>query len=75
MKIKENYYRWKAKRDLIKKYMYLQEVDKLLEEYLTAQILKGGSQEFLSKSRQSLVKKQGDMKNQEGMIMFLKNAK
>ena len=75
MKIKEKYYRRKAKRDLIKKYSYLQEVDKLLEEYLTAQILKGGSQEFLSKSRQSLVKKQGDMKNQEGMIVFLKNAR
>lgn len=71
----EKYYRLKAKRKLLKQYRYINEVDKILEEYLTGQILKGGSSEFLGKSRNDLVIKQNAIKTQNEFIIFLSNLK
>lgn len=65
-------YRLRAKGSLIRRYKYLNEVDRLMEEYQTAQILRGGSEEFLSAGRKTLVETQGRMREQKNLIDFLK---
>jgi hypothetical protein len=74
-KIKEIFYRWQAKTKLIHRYEYLNEVNKVLEEYLTEKILQGGSTEFLNKARQDLAQKQSEIKENVNFISFLKNLK
>lgn len=73
--IKTIYYRWRAKLNLIHRYEYLNEVNKILEEYLTEKILQGGSTEFLNKARQDLVKQQSEIKENVNFISFLKKLK
>lgn len=73
--MKQKYYRWKAKRNLIHRYEYLNEVNKLLEEYLTKRILDGGSEEFIAKSRSDLVLKQHEIKETQKMVEFFWRAK
>ncbi len=73
--MKEKYYKWKAKRKLIHQYEYVMQVDKLLEGYLTKQILSGGSQEFLEKGRKDLIQKQNEMKTNQKFIDYLKSVK
>jgi hypothetical protein len=55
--------------------MYLNEVNKLLEEHLTGKILQGGSSEFLNKARTDLLSKQGEIKVNEEFIEFVKKTK
>lgn len=74
-KIKIKYYRWKARFTLIRRYEYLNEVNAILEEYLTQRILGGGSAEFLGKSRSDLIAKQNEIKETQNMVHFLKNLK
>lgn len=68
----EKYYRWLAKRRLVSRYRYLNEVNKILEEYITERILAGGSADFLAKSRSDLVAKQNEIKETMKMIDFIK---
>lgn len=65
-------YRFRAKWSLINRYTYLQAVDEIMEEYQTAQILRGGSEEFLSQGRHSLSETQARMKEQQTFIDYLK---
>ena len=69
---KEKYYRWSGRVRLIHRYEYLNEVNKILEEYLTSKILMGGSNEFITKGRDELAKKQSEIKETQSMIDFLK---
>lgn len=64
-----------AKWRLIWRYEYLNEVNKILEEYLTSKILQGGSADFLGKSRNDLVQKQNEIKETEKMVEFLHSLK
>ena len=73
IKLKQKYYRFKAKWSLINRYEYLNEVDKLMEDYQTAQILRGGSAEFLAKGRDELSKSQSRIKEQQTLVAFLRN--
>lgn len=74
-KILQKYYKLKARTSLFFRYRYLNEVNKLLEDYLTERILQGGSAEFLGKARQDLVAKQNEIKETERMIEFIKKVK
>jgi len=67
------FYRWLAKGRLVRRYEYLNEVNKILEGYITKKILDGGSQEFLTRSRQDLVNKQNEIRETEKMVEFLRN--
>jgi hypothetical protein len=73
--IKNRYYRWLAKTRLIHRYDYLNQVNIILEEYLTEKLLQGGSTEFLNKGRQDLVAKQNEIKETGAMVEFLKRIK
>lgn len=75
MQLKQTFNRWLAKKRLIGRYEYLNEVNKILEEYLTKKILQGGSQEFLTKGRADLVKNQNETKENENFVEFLKKLK
>jgi hypothetical protein len=71
--LKKKYYRFKAKWSLINRYEYLNEVDKLMESYQTQMILRGGSEEFIRKSRAQLSESQARMREQENLIKFLRD--
>ncbi len=73
--LRNAYYRWLAKRRLISRYAYLNQVNLILEEYLMSRILSGGSQEFLNKGRKDLLEKQNEIKETVNMVSFLKNLK
>lgn len=73
--IKAKFYRWLARNRLIRRYEYLNEVNKILEEYVTTRILAGGSAEFLAKSRSDLVNKQNEIKETDNMVTFLRKTK
>lgn len=69
------YYRHRARLTFWFRYMYLNEVNRLLEEHLTSKILQGGSSEFLNKARTDLLAKQGEIKVNEEFIEFVKKTK
>lgn len=73
--LKKKYLRFKAKRSLKSRYEYLIEVDALLEEYMTGQLLRGGSQEFVATGRSNLAKKQQEIATNKEFLQFLKNTK
>ena len=58
---------WRLKR----RYTYLIEVDKILEEFTTQSILDGGSQEFITASRKQLVTLQNEIGAKERLLNFL----
>lgn len=68
-------YRWYAKYQLIKRYKYLLEVDRLMEEFTTQNILDGGSPEFIAASRNQLVTLQNEMRGRQRLLDFLRNTK
>jgi len=70
--LKQKFYRFKAKWSLINRYEYLNEVDKLMEDYQVQQILRGGSDEFISKSRQQLSESQSRIREQQKLVDFLR---
>ena len=74
-KIKKLYYRKLAKFRLIHRYEYLDEVNGILEEYLTSKLLNGDSQEFLAHGRSELTKKQAENRETRSMLAFLKKVK
>lgn len=74
-KLKKAYYRKLAKMRLIHRYEYLNEVNSILEEYITEKILAGGSPEFLGKSRSDLLAKQNEITETVKMVQFLKRIK
>lgn len=73
--LKKKYYRWKAKFTLIRRYEYLNEVNAVLEEYITSKILEGGGAEFLEKGRKDLINKQAEIRETVKMVEFLKRIK
>lgn len=73
--LKNKFYRWKAKHTLIRRYEYLTQVNKILEEYITSKILEGGSKEFLEKGRQDLITKQSEIRETAKMVEFLRKVK
>lgn len=73
--LKKKYYRLKARFTLIRRYEYLNEVNRILEEYLTKRIIDGGSADFLAKGRSDLIAKQSEIKETEAMVVFLRNLK
>lgn len=74
-KIKKRVYRLRAKHRLIRRYEYLNEVNNILEEYITSKILEGGSQEFITNGRQDLIKKQAEIRETTKMLEFLYGVK
>ena len=68
----QKYNRWLAKFQLKRRYKYLIEVDKLMEEFTTESILGGGSNEFIAASRKQLVVLQNDIRAKEKLLAFLK---
>ena len=74
-KVATFYYRYIAKRKLLHQYRYLNEVNRIMEEYLTSTLLNGGNPETLEKGRADLVKNQQEQKVNEIFINFLKNLK
>lgn len=73
--MKINFNRWLAKTRLIRRYRYLNEVNNIMEEFITQQILRGGSDEFINESRKQLLNLQQDTKRQGELVDFLKNLK
>jgi len=73
--LKNSYYRWLAKRRLIGRYDYLNQVNMILEEYLTEKLLAGGSTEFMNKGRKDLAEKQSEIRETTLMVEFLKRIK
>lgn len=73
--IKNRYYRWLAKKRLIHRYDYLNQVNLILEEYLTDKLLQGGSQEFMDRGRKELAEKQNEIRETGKMVDFLKKIK
>jgi len=71
----QKFNRFRARRALISRYLYLNEVDKLMEEYTTANLLEGGSEEFLKQGRKSLSENQGRQREQTKLIEFLRKVK
>lgn len=74
-KFKTWYLRRKAKRKLTKQYLYLVEVNTLLEEYITQKILVGGSQKFIEDGRKNLIQKQAEIKENKSFLEFLVKTK
>lgn len=72
---KQKYLLWKARRKLLSQYEYVMEVDHLLEDYLSSNLLKGGSDEFMKKGRENLINKQREIKTNNEFIQFLQNYK
>lgn len=70
-----NFNRWLARKRLVKRYKYLVEVDKILEEFITFRIVNGGSPENISKARNELIQKQNEIKETEKLLDFLKRLK
>ena len=73
--LKQKFYRLKAKWSLINRYEYLIEVDKLMEEYQTQNILRGGSDEFISRARQQLSESQSRLREQQKLVDFLRKLR
>ena len=64
---------FRAKKNLIMKYNYLIEVDKILEAYETHKILSGGLEDKqLAKSREALIEIQMRLTSEENFVNFLK---
>lgn len=73
--LKKKYLLWKARRKLLSQYEYVMEVDHLLEDYLSSNLLRGGSDEFMKKGRENLINKQKEIKTNAEFIQFLQNYK
>jgi len=67
MSILTKYYRWKAKRSLLKTYRFEIEIDKILEKWITKRILEGQQGR-----RKELIEKQNRIKETKLFIDFLK---
>lgn len=67
--------RWLAKNRLIRRYKYLLEVNRILEEYLTERTLEGGSGEFLDAKRKELLQKQAEIRENQSFISFIQKLK
>jgi hypothetical protein len=70
--LKEKYLHHKARRKLISQYEYLQQVNLILEKYLTQKLLDGGNEEFMNKGRKDLSEKQAEIRTNAEFIAFLK---
>ena len=70
----QKFYRRLARWRLIRRYRYLNEVNRLMEEFVTKSILDGGSQEFVSASRKQLLTLQNEIKSSQKLLDFLKQS-
>jgi|GEM_PF-6354945 len=75
MTLIQKYYRRLAKFRLVRRYQYLNEVNKILEEYIKNRILSGSNDAFIEQSRKELVTKQAEIKENEALVDFIKNLK
>jgi hypothetical protein len=71
----QKYYRAIAKWRLVRRYQYLNEVNKILEEYIKNRILSGSNDSFIEQSRKELVTKQAEIKENEALVAFIKKLK
>lgn len=69
--MKTKFYHWLARWRMVRRYRYLIEVNKILEEYLTQQIIAGGSEDFIKDSRKQLLSIQGETKTHERFVNYL----
>ena len=69
--LKTKYLRRKARKKLIRRYEYLMEVSKLMEEFDTERIINANETE----RRKDLLKVQSEMKAMKEMLDFLKKVK
>lgn len=56
----------------LRRYPYLIEVNKLLEEYQTKLLIDGGSDEFIAQTRKQLLNTQGEIRSHQDFINWLK---
>jgi len=70
--MKKKYYRWLARRRLINRYLYLNTVNEIMEEYITEKLLAGGSDESLKVGREQLLKMQNETQENKRFVNFLK---
>jgi hypothetical protein len=54
-----------------RRYYYLIEVNKILQGFITDQIIKGGSDAFIQESRKQLLSNQSETKTHEKFIEYL----
>ena len=69
----QTFYRALATWRLKRRYKYLIEVDKIMEQFVTQNILDGGSSEFIGASRKQLLSLQQDINSKERLLAFLKS--
>ena len=70
--LKEKFYRRLALWRLVRKYEYVIEVEKLLEEYVMAKLLEGGGEEYMNKGRQELASQQVKVRETEKMLNYFR---
>jgi hypothetical protein len=73
--MKQKFNRWLAVWRLKRRYKYLIEVDRVMEQFVTHSILSGGSPEFIGASRKQLVALQGEIASKEKLVDFLTKLK
>jgi hypothetical protein len=69
--MKQRFNRWLAIWRLKRRYAYLIEVDRVMEQFVTKTILDGGSPEFVAASRKQLINLQNEISSKERLVAFL----
>lgn len=70
--LKEKFNRKRALWNLIHKYEYVLEVEKLLEEYVMSKLLEGGGEEFMNAGRKELASQQAKVRETEKMLNYFR---
>lgn len=73
--MKKIFYRWLAKGRLLRRYDYLNEVNRILEEYITNRIISSESQAITDQARKDLILKQNEIRETETLVAFLKKLR
>lgn len=64
-----------AIRRLIRRYEYENEVNRILEEWDTHKLLKGGSEKYVQAGREQLAEMQARIKETAAMVDFVKTLR
>lgn len=70
--VKEKFNRKRALWNLIHKYEYVLEVEKLLEDYVMSKLLEGGSEEYMNVGRKELASQQAKVRETEKMLNYFR---
>lgn len=73
LQFKERFNRRLAIWRLVHRYEYLLEVEKLMEEYVMAKLLDGGSDEYMQAGRQELAGQQAKVRETTKMLNYLRS--